>query len=156
MLSSVDLVWGALLLIVMAGMWWLAYRMEPHWASKDGKRFLASAQELAGTATAGRPKETRVLVMPDGMLLVSHKRRMRRVHTQWKLVGKVPAPPRRLEIYLAELREDGRAVPRMLTLRIPKKSRVVPVLDALLSGTNLTLSQPDPGSAAPADQPDPG
>lgn len=154
MLSPVDLVWGALLLIVMAGMWWLAYRMEPHWSSKDGKRFLASTQEMAGTQTTGRPKETRVLVMPDGMLLVSHKRRMRRVHTQWKLVGKVPSPPRRLEIYLAELREDGKPVPRMLTLRIPKKSKVVPVLEAVLNGTPLTPSRPDPESAAPADRPD--
>jgi hypothetical protein len=130
---QVDYVWIVLFMAAMAGLWWLAYRIEPHYSSKDGRRFLCTAQEVEGGEPTGRPKETRVIVMDDGALHCTQKKMMRRSGALWVLVGKSPTPPKRLEVYVAQQFEDGRATQGQLALRVPSKSRVVPVLDAALS-----------------------
>ena len=151
---AVDYVWIALTVIVMGGMWWVAYRMEPHWSSRDGTRFLCSAQELVDGNTVGRPRETRVVVTPDGALYVTQKRLMRRRSSSWTLVGKSPEPPRRLQVYVAQHRADGHNIPSHLALRIPNKSRCVAVLDEMLASIELKASRRAPGNAAPAGPPD--
>lgn len=153
---SVEIFWLVVLVAVMGGMWWVAYKMEPHWSSKDGKRFLCSAQEIVKGLPEGRPRETRVMVMPDGLLHVSVKRMMRRHHSKWMLVGRSPDPPKKLQIYLAQMREDGQNLPMMLSLRIPAGSRCVAVLDSLLAASEVRASRPDPGTGRPAGRPDPG
>lgn len=153
---SVEIFWLVVLVVVMGGMWWVAYKMEPHWSAKDGKRFLCSAQEIVKGIPEGRPRETRVMVMPDGLLHVSVKRMMRRHHSRWVLVGKAPDPPKKLQVYLAQLRADGQTLPTMLSLRLPHNSRCVPVLDALLAEPVVRASRPDAGTSRPAGRPDPG
>lgn len=151
---AVDFVWIALLVGVMGGMWWVAYRMEPHWASRDGHRFLCTAQELEGGKPIGHPRETRVLVTADGALYVTQKRMMRRRTSMWTLIGKSPEPPRKLQVYVAQQRSDGVAMLSHLALRIPNKSRCVSVLDGVLTDLGLNPSPSTPGSAAPAAPPD--
>lgn len=152
-----DYVWIALTVIVMSAMWWVAYRMEPHWASRDGRRFLCTAQELVEAGSAvGHPRETRVVITPDGALHVTQKRMMRRRSSIWTLVGKSPEPPRRMQVYVAQHRTDGHNIPSHLAIRIPTKSRCVAVLDGLLAGTTPGAAHLSPGSAAPATPPDPG
>ena len=151
-----DVVWITLLLSVMAGMWWVAYKMEPHWSARDGKRFLCNAQEIENSQPIGRPRETRVLVMPDGLLHVSRKRMMRRRHSLWILVGKSPEPPRKMNVYVAQLRQNGQDLPAHIVLRVPSKSRCVPVLDEVLAESQLKASRRAPRSAARAEPPDPG
>lgn len=129
----VDVVWIVLFFAGMAALWWLAYRIEPHYSSKDGRRFLCTAQELVGGEPNGRPRETRVIVMDDGALHCSQKRMMRRSGNLWVLVGKSPTPPKRLEVFVAQQFEDGRAAQGQLAIRVPRKSRVVQVLDAALA-----------------------
>ena len=153
MLCAVDFVWISLVVLVLGGMWWLGYRMEPHWVSKDGTRFLCNAQELEKGLPVGRLRETRVTVMPDGFLVVSRKRMVRRSFSKWQLVGKSPDPPKRREIYLAELREDGQAVPSLLSMRVPDKSRCVAVLDEVLNRRTATASTLPPGKDRSADRP---
>lgn len=155
----VDFVWIALIVAVMAGMWWVAYRMEPHWSSRDGHRFMCTAQEIVGGSPVGHPRETRVLISPDGGVFVTQKRLLRRRSSQWHLIGKSPAPPRKLQVYVAEHRPEGNLPTTHLAIRIPANSRCVPVLDGLLAGpggADVTASRPAPGSAAPADPPEPG
>lgn len=155
MLSDVEAVWILLTVAALAGMWWLGYRMEPHWSSKDGRRFLCNAQELEQGEPVGRPRETRVLVLPDGMLLVSQKRMLKRRSSRWQLTAKSPAPPKKTEVYVATLREDGEVVPAYLALRLPAKSRCVPMLDAMLA--EAALNPPSrPGSGRPAGRADRG
>ena len=153
MLCAVDYVWISLTVLVLAGMWWLGYKLEPHWVSKDGTRFLCNAQEIEQGEPVGRLRETRITVMPDGYLIVSRKRIIRRRYSKWQLVGKAPEPPKKMEVYLAQLREDGQAIPAMLSMRVPSKSRCVPVLDAALAKLNAPASTRPPGSGRSAGRP---
>lgn len=131
-----DYVWFTLLLLGMGGLWWLAYRMEPHWSTKDGRRFLCTVQDLTDPERPGRKREARVVVTPDGTLFVTQKQGLRRQQTTWKLIGKSPTPPKRMEIYLAQ--ETSRSlITDMISLRLPTKSRCIPVLDKVLAGTVL-------------------
>ncbi|MCY7298766.1 MAG: hypothetical protein LH616_06105 [Ilumatobacteraceae bacterium] len=151
-----DYVWIALIIVVMSGMWWVAYRMEPHWVSRDGTRFLCTAQELEGANTVGHPRETRVLITHDGALYVTQKRMMRRHTTMWTLVAKAPAAPRKMQVYVAKHRGAGSAIESHLAIRIPTKSRCIAILDDLLAKAEITASRPAPGTAATVDQPDQG
>lgn len=155
MLCGVEVVWILLVVLAMGVMWWFAYHLEPHYSSKDGKRFLCTAQEMEGGEPIGRVRETRVYVLADGLLDISQKRMMRRKHSRWTIVGKSPNPPRKMEVYLAQLRADGQKIPSFIALRIPSKSRCVPVLDELIERQSATPSRRAPGTAAPVAPPDP-
>ncbi|MBI4883003.1 MAG: hypothetical protein HY826_03000 [Actinobacteria bacterium] len=124
--------WLVLLLGVMGGMWWVGYRMEPHWVSRDGARFMCGTQEFFHGSLAGHPRETHVALMADDTLHITHKQMLRRHRSHWALIGKSPDPPKNLEIYVAQQTVDGVAKASMLALRIPKKSSCIAVLDAVL------------------------
>lgn len=133
MLWGVDYVWTGLFLAVMGGLWWVAYRIEPHYASKDGTRFMCGAQEMEAGSVPGRTRETRVSVSPDGVLYVSQKKMGRRETTTWRVIGAAPEPPPKVKVYIARRVDAGREQSTQLFLRIPLDSRTVPVLDALLA-----------------------
>lgn len=126
----------------MGGMWWMGYRMEPHWVSKDGQRFMCGAQEFFHGTLAGHPRETQVAFLAGGALHITQKRMMRRQRSTWKLVGKSADPPKGLEIYVAQESVDGVAKPTMMALRIPKKSNCIAILDAALVKAGIALPQP--------------
>lgn len=128
----VAIFWFALSLVACMGLVYLAYRIEPHWVSKDGKRFMCGAQPISAAGKVeGRMRETRVIVLPDGALHLSVKRRLRRRASLWKVSGKSQTPPRNRQVYLLYAHgtepEAG-----LVALRLPTKSRAVPVLEALL------------------------
>lgn len=127
-----EYVWFALLIVAMGGLWWVAYRMEPHWSSRDGHRFLCMAQDLPDGFSPGRLRETRVTVLDDGALVIGQKRSMRRRQSIWTIEGKASDPPPRREVYVVRERVDGSAGKRM-AIRLPAKSRSVAVLDALIA-----------------------
>ncbi len=132
-----EYVWITLGVAVLAGMWWVGYKMEPHYASRDGHRFMCNAQELADGQPLTRHKETRVVVLADGALHVTQKSAMRRKSSMWTLIGKAPDPPKRLEVYVAQQSLDGQHIPRQLFIRVPKTSRVVAVMDGVLADDDL-------------------
>lgn len=129
---QVDYLWFALFVAIVGGLWFLAYRIEPHYSSKDGKRFLCTAQVISLGKTVGRAKETRVIILADGTLGVTQKVLMRRTVTDWVLIGTQPDAPKRYRVYVANRVEDGVRQVDLMALRIPVKSRVVPLLDAIL------------------------
>ena len=143
----VDLLWTLLFIAVMGGMWWASSRLEPHYASKDGRRFMCTAQEIIDGEPAGRPRETRVMVMVDGALHCTQKRMICRTGSLWTIVAKSPEPPRKLEVYLLREVADGRMAPGQMAMRIPTKSRVVPLLDDILAGRGVTQGGAAPGTA---------
>jgi hypothetical protein len=151
----VNTLWIVLFFAVMAGLWWVSYKIEPHYASKDGKRFLCTAQEIVGGQPAGRSRETRVMVLDDGVLHCSQKRGLRRNGALWALVGKSPSPPRRLQVYVAQELLDGHALPNQLAIRVPANSRVIPILEQLLTDREVRRSEAIRGTAAPVEPPDP-
>ncbi len=128
-----TLLWIVVPLAVVSGLYWLSTRIEPHWVSKDGRRFMCNVQPITVQGAAeGRPRETRVIVRPDGLLQLDRRRAMRRRITEvWTVAGKSPDPPARRTIYVLNARgDDGSA--GQLAVWLPSASRAVPVLDELL------------------------
>ena len=87
-----EFVWIVLVVGLCALMWWAASRIDPHWASRDGSRFLAMAHPLSGPhlTTVGRAKETRVAFAADDTLLVQRRRGIRSKHTPYIVDSAVP------------------------------------------------------------------
>lgn len=150
--------WIAVVVAVMGTLWWVGYRMEPHWVSKDGQRFMCGTQEYFHGHLAGHPRETQCAILADGTLHVTNKKMLRRQRSIWNLIGKSDAPPKNLEIYVAQRKVDGNPRPEMLALRIPKKSKCVAALDAQLIRAGIALPQvatpASPETSSPEGQPD--
>ena len=127
-----DVLWMVLFIGGLVGLWYLAYRIEPHWASRDGARFICNSQELLAGRPNGRLREAQVAVLPDGTLQVTQKRTMRRAVSSWRLVGRSEGPTARLFVYVARRVDDGAEQHVELAMRIPRSSRTVAVLDAFL------------------------
>lgn len=127
-----DVLWVVLFIGGLVGLWYLAYRIEPHWASRDGTRFICNSQELLAGRPNGRLREAHVAVLPDGTLQVSQKRTMRRNVTVWRLVGRTDGPTAKLYVYLARRVDHGTDQHVELALRIPRSSRSAAVLDPFL------------------------
>jgi hypothetical protein len=170
---DVDWLWVVLVIAVLVGMAWLAYRIEPHWVSKDGERFICNGQRLSAQFVPdGRWREMRGAVMPDGAVLVSQRRRGRRrqrlgaralsgqrgadvtqqsaagsVGTFWTVTGRAPTSPRRSLITFVLRRRDEAGQMVHLVLRIPTKSRAVATLDRVSVDAPRPASPPDPGTA---------
>ena len=143
---AVQYVWLVVAVAALGGMWWIGYRMEPHWVSKDGQRFMCGAQEFFHGQLGGHPRETHVAFLPGGTLHITQKRMMRRQRTLWNLIGKSADPPKGLEIYVAQQSVDGVAKSEMLALRIPKKSKCIAILDAELERVGIKTAQASPKS----------
>lgn len=115
-----------------------ASRMEPHWASRDGERFIARIQTLGPHDTPdGAWREMRFLV--DGRSLIAGSRGLRgaRLRGHYSVVAKSPNPPKKKAIYVL-------SGPQRVLLRLPDNSRAVPHLDAMLAER---ISRSNPGSA---------
>lgn len=104
-----------------------AYRMEPHWASKDGERFIARIQALGPhDIPDGAWREMRFLV--DGRALIAGSRGLRgtRLRGHYSVIAKSPEPPKKKAIYVL-------SGPQRVLLRVPDNSRAIPHLDAMLA-----------------------
>ena len=137
MRQAVGVLWVIGFVVVIVGMYWVAFRIEPHWVSKDGKRFLCNAQAIGPHGEIeGKARETRIIVRDDGMLQLDQKRRMRKRITEvWTVTGKSPNPPGKRVVYLLNARDDVPGTGH-LAIRLPASSRAVPVLDALADRTH--------------------
>lgn len=132
---------------VCALMIWAAYLVEPHWVSKDGQRLVCYVQSMSiHGEPEGRFREVRVAKVNDSLVEVRQKGRMGRDHssrnamamslikkrhrqgTYWNVVAVSPEPPKGKAIYLLGGNHDE-GQPPLLALRIPSKSRAVPMLD---------------------------
>lgn len=124
---------GLLATIAIGGaLVWLAFRMEPHWVSKDGQRFICRAQLVDDRGnTHGSWNEYRFRVTPDG--LVEGARRSlwsRSAGGGWQVMARSPEAPARKAVYLLQ---DPTTPSNMIALRMPSNSRAVGVLDDLIA-----------------------
>ena len=109
---------------------WAAFRIEPHWCSKDGSRMIARAQPLSQpNRSAARWNEVRVFVDDNTVVLRTRAMRATALRGEYRVVGKSPTPPKKQEIYV--LRGDQEVL-----IRIPKSSRAIMTFDELLKGNS--------------------
>ena len=112
---------------------WLGFRIEPHWVSKDGRRFLCNAQHLTAKGEPQtRWRETRCVINNASQVQVDEKRFLRRTSTFWNVVSRSDSPPRGREVFLLS-GHDGAGAPALLAVRLPKKSRAVTALAGMIS-----------------------
>lgn len=128
-----GIVWFIVVLAGMGALGWFAYGMDPHYSSKDGTRFLSNTQEFMGGKSIARKREARCAVLPDGTIHVTQKAGMRRKMQVWTLVGKQAHDKKPLTLYIGQRRDPSEPAPIQLMIRVPNRSRVVPVLDQLLA-----------------------
>ncbi len=129
-----DLLWTVGAIVVCVGLFLLATRLEPHWVSKDGQRFVTTAEPTDRYGlSSGRRREVRVSILPDGGLVVARRSLQRSTSSVWRISAKSPKPPQGKEIYvLRPIPADETG--QHLALRVPTKSRIVPRLDELVPG----------------------
>lgn len=122
-----DVVWLAVVLAGCALALWGASKIEPHWVSKDGRKFIASVQVIGRNGDLSRPQEVRGAITEDGEVWLRSRKRIGRFQGIWVLAGASPEPPRGKRIYLLRGTPD-------VALRVPTSSRLVERLDALTGG----------------------
>ena len=125
--------WSALLIVAFLGgcavLIWLSRRVEPHWVSKDGRRFTCRVADLSPQrGQAGSWCDARVAVNGDALTVAVKPRafqpRGRRQVLVLPVVGRTDIDRGGVIVYLL-----GGASP--MALRVPKRSRAVATLDEL-------------------------
>ena len=123
-----TLLWAVVLLGVVAALFWLASRIEPHWSSPDGVHFTCRVQEIDAT---GRPAtrwyEARAEVV-EGKVAITKKVLMRRgtAVDPRTVSARSEHAPRRRAIYLLP------GTPTF-AVRVPRSSPAATCLDALVT-----------------------
>lgn len=140
-----DVLWWAGFVVVMGALAWFAFWNEPHWVSKDGRRFTCRVSELdPHTGQPGRWRERHAMLEEDATVRLGGKPSLRSM-TRGAGSGEVIGEPLRV---LARAGENRRFVLYLLegvpvrTLRVPHGSRAVPALDAILAEPPRTASSP--------------
>jgi len=109
---------------------WVAFRVEPHWCSKDGRRMIARAQQLPEPhKSAPRWNEVRVFVEDNTVILRTRGMRATNLRGEYRVVGKSSTPPKKQEIYV--LRCD-----KEVLIRIPRGSRAIRTFEELLGSAS--------------------
>jgi len=125
-----TLFWAVVLLATVAGLFWLASRIEPHWSSPDGSRFTCRVQEIDAT---GRPTtrwyEARCEIV-EGGVAITKKLLMRKGQAvdPRPVSARSDHAPRRKAIYLL-------AGTPLYAVRVPSSSRAAERMDALLTAS---------------------
>jgi hypothetical protein len=124
------------ILAACGGLYYLSSRIEPHWVSKDGSRFLTVAQDLDDRGLPiGRRRDMRVHIDPDSdALLVSRRSLLRPNAATWTVKSRSTGRRGR-NIYVLKPAEPTAEQVGLMALRVPQRSRVVAHLDSLLERT---------------------
>jgi hypothetical protein len=123
-----NLLSSVLFLAVIGLLAWLGWGLEPHWASKDGTRFMCRMQlHPQDPRDHARWHDVKVGVQEGELLVHARSRRARDARGVWRVIGAVGDDDGKRRIY--ELRSsNGEGA----SLRVPARSRCVPVLNSLV------------------------
>jgi len=126
----VEFFLGIVIVAICGLLAWVAFRVEPHWCSKDGRRMIARAQLLPDPhQPASRWNEVRVFVSENTVILRTRGMRATELRGQYRVVAKSAEPPKKQEIYI--LHSD-----KEVLIRIPRNSRAITTFEGLLSSNN--------------------
>lgn len=157
------------ILAICAVMVWGSYKIEPHWVSRDGRRVICYGQGMSRRgATYGRWREVRVTSIGEGLVEVRPRRgslaadryadtpatpglmgfggggRRASKVSRWRVSGTPPQISGRRVIFQLN-NTGGSALPDMVVIRLPAKSRAIPMLEELAKYTA------DTEASAPSD-----
>lgn len=141
-----DWLWFTLTAALMAGMLVVAFRIEPHWSSKDGQRFICRAQPITigrdlsgGAGTGSRWREVRGEVGDGGIVKLRTRGLIsgRKITGDWRIHARGTSDRRKRVVFLLRPAvppggSDSGGTETMLALRMPGSSRSAPVLDELV------------------------
>ena len=154
------------ILAVCGLMLWASHKIEPHWVSKDGQRLVCYGQAISNRGEPyGRWRELRVTQMANGTVEVRPRRgtivkdrhadgasfakmaglgnvvksNAQRV-SYWRVNGASADPPPRRIVYLLDGNNDP-GMPELIALRVPTKSRAIPMLEGLASNKSAMVSE---------------
>ena len=110
---------------------WVAFRLEPHWVSRDGTRFICRGQLIDDHGNEmSRWNEYRFRVSPDGEVFAKRRSIAGRAgNGMWRVAARSPDPPRRRAVFLLHPVLDAGS---MMAVRMPANSRAVDTLDRFL------------------------
>jgi hypothetical protein len=130
--EAVSAVWLVLVVAACVLLAWVGYRIEPHWVSKDGRRFMCNGQKLTLRGEAlSRWHETRVTLNAAEQVQLDEKRFLGRTSTLWKVIARSETPPRGREVFVLKALDGDPA--GLFAIRLPEKSRAVAALEAMIS-----------------------
>jgi hypothetical protein len=125
-----NLVSTIVFLAVVGGLAWVGWGLEPHWSSKDGRKFMCRMLEHSAGAddsARGRWHDVKIGVNEDELFVYARSRRSASLRGVWKISGVTDDEKKRRRLYEVRASDGAAAV-----LRVPLRSRCVPVLDALV------------------------
>lgn len=127
-----DLLWIVGFAAVLGGMYFAAFRFDPHWVSKDGRRFICQAQLVDHHGnTLHTWREYRFEVIDQKRIFARRRSRWtRRNEGVWRVAAKSDNPPKNREVYLLVSAESGGNTDQM-AIRVPASSRAVPILEGM-------------------------
>jgi hypothetical protein len=126
-----DALWIVGFVAVLAGLYYAAFRVDPHWASKDGRRFVCHGQLVDHHGnTLHTWREYRFEVIDHQRIFARRRSRWtRRNEGVWRVSAKSENPPKKREVYLLASAESGNT--DQMAIRLPASSRAVEVLEAM-------------------------
>ena len=115
-----------------AALLYVAYRIEPHWVAKDGSRFLATSETIDHEGkVVSRRREVRGTIMNDGLIMLGKRTALKTRTSLWRMAAKSAETKRGRLLYILDTVPPD-PMGEKLILRIPKSSKLVPRLDALV------------------------
>ena len=128
--DSMDFFWLAATVGVFGGLVWYAFRIEPHWVSKDGRRCICRGQRIDHHgATQDRWREYRADVLDDGVVSVRRRSLVSRgPGALFRVVSRGPDATRKRAVFVLRGYDNPDAY---VLLRMPASSAAVPVLDSV-------------------------
>ena len=115
-------------LAVVGFLAWVGWGMEPHWSSRDGRKFMCRMHLHPGDDN-DRPRwhDVKVSIDDTELLVYARSRRGRNLRGVWKVVGVANDSAKNRRLYEVRTSADVGA-----TIRVPQSSRCVPLLDRLV------------------------
>ncbi len=126
-----DVLWVVGFVALIGGLYYAAFRVDPHWVSKDGQRFICHGQLVDQYGnTLQNWREYRFEVIDDKRIFGRRRSRWTRsAQGVWRVAAKSDNPPRKREVYLLTSAESDNT--DQMAIRMPASSRAVPVLEAM-------------------------
>ncbi|HEX4983926.1 MAG TPA: hypothetical protein VFV63_19630 [Ilumatobacteraceae bacterium] len=126
-----DLLWIVGFVAVLAGLYYVAFRIDPHWVSKDGHRFVCHGQLVDRYGnTLQTWREFRFEVIDHKRMFARRRSRWtRRNEGVWRVAAKSDNPPKNREVYLLASADSDNT--DQMAIRVPASSRAVEILEGL-------------------------